>query len=634
MIGRLLIALCLAAGIVQAQAQTAVLQGGPWTAGHIPQYNVGGGSQPVIQDGGRAVGGNAGANPSELGVTARGTGTPPYVAQGSGPYGTNICDYDAPTSNATGYHYLCLSANSQGGGLIAYGAGGAASSLPLHMILNGTTYSFPFTLSGIVGPNTTVVGHLATWNNTTGTLLADASAISGISVNGAINPMETTYGAKCDGTTDDAAAFQAALNALGTAGNALYIPPSTNGCVIGTTLTATKSPLYIFGAGPKSQLIITAAGGGISLTGSCGQTYERNYLSDFSLTAKNAGNPAFGIVMNGIATFGLRNVSINASVSGTFTRGISLLGTQQGFIEGGYDLGSGTGVYLNNCNFNAANVSSNGVHIGGGRTFSTSVAAIDVEGGTADNLISDVHITGSPIGIIENRTTSEGGGGPNHITNVHLEVNATVGIQVTGGGTVHARGVNDYNTASFTVVGSYFYIENSLLDGTGSYDAASGGSITNSLLNLGITDNTAAGLFTYNNRGNGTPAGTIKFGTAGAFTSAALAPGDIMLLSPNSILSGAWGQTITGAGDGQDIYLRLGDVTWNGSTGSGSMILKSNVGGSTWAAFTSGGLNLTGGVFQRNGVSGLSVTKTVRASGGLSDCTMTFSGGILTGSTC
>ena len=46
-----------------------------------------------------------------------------------GPYGTNICDYDAPTNNATGYHYVCLSANAQGGALIAVGAGGVASQL-------------------------------------------------------------------------------------------------------------------------------------------------------------------------------------------------------------------------------------------------------------------------------------------------------------------------------------------------------------------------------------------------------------------------------------------------------------------------------------------------------------------------
>lgn len=42
----------------------------------------------------------------------------------------------------------------------------------------------------------------------------------------------------------------------------------------------------------------------------------------------------------------------------------------------------------------------------------------------------------------------------------------------------------------------------------------------------------------------------------------------------------------------------------------------------------------SGAVYQVGGVSGLSVTKTVRASGGLSDCNLVFTGGILTSSTC
>lgn len=136
----LLAALCL---LLPAAAfgQGAVLQSGPRAPGHVPQY-VGSGSQAVVMDGGPAGGGGPGINPSEFALTARGTGTPPYAGQGTGPYGTNWCDYDAPTTNATGYHYLCLSANANGGALIAVGAGGTATPLPFQFFVNGSPVNF------------------------------------------------------------------------------------------------------------------------------------------------------------------------------------------------------------------------------------------------------------------------------------------------------------------------------------------------------------------------------------------------------------------------------------------------------------------------------------------------------------
>lgn len=150
----------LAAGLffvpaVEALAQSAVLQGGPYTQNHLPQYAGQGNGQAVIKDGGGAGGGAIGTNPGEIGVTALGTGTAPFAGQGKGPYGANICDYDGPTNSSAGFHYLCLSANAQGGGLLAYGAGGSAAQLPLQFIVNGQTYTFPF--SGSSAPTTTVV---------------------------------------------------------------------------------------------------------------------------------------------------------------------------------------------------------------------------------------------------------------------------------------------------------------------------------------------------------------------------------------------------------------------------------------------------------------------------------------------
>ncbi len=155
-----------------------VLQGGPTTPYHMPMYAAGQGSQAIIQDSGIAAGGPLGSNPTELGLTTRNpAGTYPAVNVGTGPLFTNLCTYDAPTSNPTGDHFLCFGPNSNGGGLIAYGAEGGAPALPLVFNVNGTSYTFPFLSSGVIGPNTSVVNDFACWNNTSGTLLKDCGPI-------------------------------------------------------------------------------------------------------------------------------------------------------------------------------------------------------------------------------------------------------------------------------------------------------------------------------------------------------------------------------------------------------------------------------------------------------------------------
>jgi hypothetical protein len=83
-----------------------------------------------------------------LNVTATGTGTAPFVGQGTGPNGEVVCVQDAPTTNAAGYHYLCLSANiATNNATISIGAGGTATAGILTFIINGTTVT-PVTCSG------------------------------------------------------------------------------------------------------------------------------------------------------------------------------------------------------------------------------------------------------------------------------------------------------------------------------------------------------------------------------------------------------------------------------------------------------------------------------------------------------
>lgn len=142
---------------IEGWAQTlgggAILQGGPWAQGHGPMYVGQGSSQAIVMDSGPASGGGVGVGLSEQLLVARGTGTAPFIAQGSGPFGTNWCDYDAPTTNPTGYHFLCLSANVNGNSYIATGPGGTGTPGGLTFNINGieTTYTGKMPLVTSVG---------------------------------------------------------------------------------------------------------------------------------------------------------------------------------------------------------------------------------------------------------------------------------------------------------------------------------------------------------------------------------------------------------------------------------------------------------------------------------------------------
>lgn len=194
---------------VNSFAQNTVLQAGTFTAGHAPMYvSSGGGSQPIIQDSGTAAGGNSGLGLSELALTLRAYGqTPPFSNAGTGPNYSNFCDYDAPTTNATGYHYFCISPNTGGAGVISYGAVGAATPQPLYFNINGNSVNIsnitPGGTAGQIQYNTgtgfggfTVDGD-GTLNTSTGSLIVTktngipltSAATTNIGTSGATIPL-------------------------------------------------------------------------------------------------------------------------------------------------------------------------------------------------------------------------------------------------------------------------------------------------------------------------------------------------------------------------------------------------------------------------------------------------------------
>ena len=151
---RLALALALLSSAAFAQSGSPVKQSGNVTPGHATSWTTNG----IIQDAGTAANGFL----SSIGVVGQ---------------GQTICQRTAAIT-APAYQQLCWNLTDASGVQLVIQNFGADTPQPFSIVLNGTTYQFPYTVGGIVGPVTTTIGHLAIWNNATGSLLADANAIN------------------------------------------------------------------------------------------------------------------------------------------------------------------------------------------------------------------------------------------------------------------------------------------------------------------------------------------------------------------------------------------------------------------------------------------------------------------------
>jgi len=121
----------------------SVTQAGPAVGGQMPVYVAGGGAGfATIMAAGKAAGGPIG------------TGLNEFLQQsqspiGSGPYGAHNCAYSTYATNPAGANYFCFDANANGGGLLAFGALGGTTPLPASLLINGTQYPMPGTVSGL-----------------------------------------------------------------------------------------------------------------------------------------------------------------------------------------------------------------------------------------------------------------------------------------------------------------------------------------------------------------------------------------------------------------------------------------------------------------------------------------------------
>lgn len=122
-----------------------------------------------------------------------GTAAVPYPSTFGTVYnGPSICANTAlPSSGAA--QRICLGGTTAGGAEIYVQNFGTAPALPLLLNMNGTIYQFPFSTGGVVGPNSSTVGDVAIWNNTTGTLLADVPVWAAVAPLGGL-PLYATPG--------------------------------------------------------------------------------------------------------------------------------------------------------------------------------------------------------------------------------------------------------------------------------------------------------------------------------------------------------------------------------------------------------------------------------------------------------
>jgi hypothetical protein len=316
------------------------------------------------------------------------------------------CDYSAPTDSPDGYYRLCIDAKT--GTIVSDGT--KSPPAPLTFIVNGISYTVPiqatFTgtdinvphnvalqaLSGTAGQRVLRLGFRApgdggmatyNWSASNCTAADNGAQIQPSGVTGCwvadfsgYKPTPVIWGAWGNGTTDDTAAVQAAVDAL--AGKTLYIGPYRY--CIGTPGILTYRPIniqgetrsamadspasdkYGFTACALNVTILTLGNNGT--TSSSGGVIE-NVLFDAGTAGANSSGAA--IVNNGTYGNEIRNVRINKACIG-----IDEQKSQSGRVSG---------VAIRS-EFQPLGANCGGIRIG----------AASTSAGTVDYHISDVHV--------------------------------------------------------------------------------------------------------------------------------------------------------------------------------------------------------------------------------------------------
>lgn len=236
--GVVALALVLAPAVAWGQG-APVFQSGSITPNHLSKFWNSG----LIGD----VGGIYG--------DANGNGVAPFAIRDNN--GLGLCTDTGVTGGQ--YSSFCIGHDANGNALLTQDSYGGLTNKTAYFRLNGTSYEIPFTTGGALGPATTTVFHLPSWNNTTGTLLND----SGYAF---LTPED--YGAKGDGSTNDSGSMQQAIDVAQALKAKLWLGPKT---YLATDLLINQ-PMQFAGSGQFATIIKNPSAGLSSSILKIGQT--------------------------------------------------------------------------------------------------------------------------------------------------------------------------------------------------------------------------------------------------------------------------------------------------------------------------------------------------------------------------
>jgi hypothetical protein len=275
-------------------------QSGTVTPGHVPVVAADG----VVSDGGTA--GAPSTNPALGGigvVAATGLGFTMQTAPVPSPY------------VQFGFGWNPSNGNAQ----ISLGSYGGASSVGLEYVVNGSTYGFPGPGTGnVLGPNVAVSGHLAAFNGTSGSVIAD----SGIAQSSVVT---ASGGATVSAAMTPVVGASTVLNGF----NAL----AASGGTVGAGLTVTSGGLTVTAGGA------TVAAGGLAVQlGGAGIVGNSTVTGGLTVSAGIAVNTGGVVVSAGGATVAAGNLTVgagttvaNATVTGTVGAGSTVVSNAGGF---------------------------------------------------------------------------------------------------------------------------------------------------------------------------------------------------------------------------------------------------------------------------------------------------------------
>lgn len=407
------------------------------------------------------------------------------------------------------------------------------------------------------------------------------------------------FGAVGDGTTDDAAAIQKALDVA--ANSSVFFPNGTYNVGTALTYNAASGPIYIYGKGA----IIRAVGVSnkcLVISGIAGVTSNEVRVAGIEFTSNTSGVSAAGLHLDGIAHFTVKDCVFSGGVKMTY--GLRCTGSQQGEVSGcAFGVINGS-LYESS----GGGIHANGIDTHGNTYYCSSVNAIysDVDSGS----FHANHLTSAPVSI---DVIGVGGTGIPVFSSNHIEQHTTAGIRSVGTVFIHNNSFFGGVAAVDILItgGENHVISSNLLSKSLTFSAPADRIrlIGNILTNTGTITNTSTNIQSF---GNTVIAAAGTFGDTGnvlydkmALTSRASAAGNILTLNPNVAVGGAWGMRIAGSGALQDIYVQFGDVTLNGNTSGASLTLKSGVNGTAWFQWVAAGTQFfngaTAGPMQRWG---------------------------------